>query len=697
MPTHAPSRFALLLLLLLLAMPAAAQRIIGDLETNTDKDMIAGEDSINGENGKKRKKNVPVDVRAWTIDPIVGTRTPADVDTLRHRFQNANHNEGPTGHYSSLSNLGSPRLSRIYMERQADDYYIFITPFTQFFQQDGQFKYYNTKSPYMNLTYQWCGSKTSGDDHFQALFANNIGKRLNFGGYFDYIYGKGYYDNQSTSFMNATAFANYLGDRYDLHFHYTHNFMKMGENGGIEDDIYITNPEDLSQSYRSGDIPTNLTKTWNRQEHDLIYLNHRYNIGFTRVDSDSIHGLRREFVPVTSIFHTFTLRSMRKNYRSYENPTDFYTYDFLPGDSASNHYRYTQISNYLGLSLREGFNKYALAGINAYVGFVHSRYAMPDTLASAATTTESRRKFTQSDIVIGAQLIRTQGHTLHYNAQAQFNVAGDNAGDLRLSGQADLNIPLLGDTARLDVSALLSNVKPSPFYSTYHAKHAWWDNDFDRISQTRLMATLTLPRYTFGRNMGGFTQLKAGVENIKNMVYIADQGTLYSTDDDGTAHYTHNALAMQESGNIQVVHLGLQQNFRFGPLHLENEVTFQTTTNEDVLPLPRLNTYNNIYFDFRIAKVLHCELGADMTYFTKYYAPDYSPAVGLFMTQNKDSRIQIGNYPLISVYANFYLKKTRFYVQYYHVNQSDGNYFWAPHYPMNPQGLHFGISWNFYD
>jgi hypothetical protein len=95
--------------------------------------------------------------------------------------------------------------------------------------------------------------------------------------------------------------------------------------------------------------------------------------------------------------------------------------------------------------------------------------------------------------------------------------------------------------------------------------------------------------------------------------------------------------------------------------------------------------------------VLNCELGGDLKYFTEYEAPDYSPVTSQFMLQNTNNRKKVGNYPLISIYANFDLKRTRFYLQYYHVNQSDGRYLWLPGYPMNPGGLHFGLSWNFYD
>ena len=86
-----------------------------------------------------------------------------------------------------------------------------------------------------------------------------------------------------------------------------------------------------------------------------------------------------------------------------------------------------------------------------------------------------------------------------------------------------------------------------------------------------------------------------------------------------------------------------------------------------------------------------------MKFFTKYEAPDYDPVTAQFMLQNENTREKIGGYPIFTVYANLALKKLRFHISYYHLNQSDGRYFTMPHYPMNPKGLRFGISWNFYD
>ncbi len=126
---------------------------------------------------------------------------------------------------------------------------------------------------------------------------------------------------------------------------------------------------------------------------------------------------------------------------------------------------------------------------------------------------------------------------------------------------------------------------------------------------------------------------------------------------------------------------------------------WQTTSDKYVLPLPTLTAYTNLYLKFRIAKVLNTEFGADLRYFTEYYAPTYCPAIGQYATQPGEDRIKVGNHPVINVYVNFQLQHTRFYVMVSHVNYSDegGTTYGAPHYPINPLTVRLGLSWNFFN
>ncbi|MBR1379630.1 MAG: putative porin [Bacteroidaceae bacterium] len=681
-----------LLISLIICATASAQRIVGELEANTDM-LMTPDDSLNSptDNKKKDKKEVPVDIRTWNIDNTYGNRQPTYVDTLAHQIHNHNLAEGINGHYNPLGNLGAPRLNHIFMERRnIGGDFIFLRTFDQFYVEPDQFRYYNTKSPYLNVCYDFCGSKNTGDDHVKVTYTNNVNRNINFGGLFDYMYGQGYYDSQSTSYMGSSAWVSYIGDTYDMHLQYTHNHMKLAENGGITDENYITHPENMERSYASSDIPTWLGNTWSKQEHDVIHLNHRYHIGFYRTVGDSA-SQSIEFVPVTSIFHTLDLQYLRRAYIAYDTPEYYHTHDNYAGlDTTDDRTKDLLVRNVVGLSLREGFNRYAQAGLNAYVAFEHQSFEMPDSIQTPLSDVarfKRKQKQSENTVSIGGQIIRTQGHTLHYNINAELGLTGAHSGDMKLEADGHLNIPLLGDTASLQLRAYIHRQTPAYYIRHYHSRHAWWDFDTDKETRTHMSAQLSWEKTR--------TTLNFAIENLKNYTYFSNTGT--QNPEGAPLPYSNNITPMQASQNIEVMSLTLLQDLKFGILHLDNDITFQTTTNRDVIPLPTLSLYHNIYLKFKYARVLGIEFGADLKYYTSYYMPDYSPIVSQFMTQNQANRVKIGNYPLISVYANFDLKRTRFYVQYYHANQSDGRYLWAPGYPINPKGLHMGINWNFYD
>ena len=685
-----PRHILLFIFFALFVHSSHAQRIISELETNSDMSMDARPDSAET---KKKKKIVPNDVRAWTVDKKYGNMSDADVDTLHHMFMNTDLPEGIEGHYNSLGNVGSPRQSRIYMERPITPDFIFVAPFDMFFVDTDNFRFYNTKSPFMNVTYNWNGSKNTGSDHVKVLYTNNAGKKFNFGGIFDYIYGRGYYDTQSTSYMNASAWASYIADKYNFHFYYQHNFMKTAENGGIEDEGYITNPENMARELTSNDIPTVLSQTWNRQEHDVVFFNHHYNIGFYRDEEVDSVTTKEVFVPVSKIFHSVKLQNMMRNHRAYKETENYHSYTYLPGDSTQDYTKYFNMKTLLGVSMCEGFNKWAMFGLNAYVGYEHNRFVLPDStryggLYTNKTGLVDNQSYKEHNILVGGQIIRTQGTTVHYNLDGEFVVAGEDVGQFEVDGHAEVNIPLLGDTAQVALNASIKNIGPSFYFDHYHSKHAWWENEMENEFRQRIEGVIDIPHT--------HTKITLGVENIKNFCYFQNTGIALPTSD-GKSVVSNNVSPMQCSDNIQVVSANLRQNFKLGILHWENDITYQTCSHSDVLPLPVVSLYTNLYLRFKIAKVLKTEFGADMKYFTEYNAPDYSPVIGMFMNQHQQKKEKVGNYPLLSVYANFDLKRTRFYVMYHHFNQSDGRYFWSPNYPMNPASIRFGLSWNFYD
>lgn len=719
-------------------------------------------------------KEIPEGIKVWTVDTRFGDRKAAVPDTISHMFMNSIFTTGLRGDYTTTGNLGAPRINRIVTDRPFGSQFIFTQPYDFIITPIEQFHFTNTLSPFTNITYNNAGNRTNGEDHLTTKFGVNAGKRLGVGFKFDYLYGRGYYQDQSTAHFNYTMYGSYLGDHYQAHLLMSTNHQKVSENGGITDDNYITHPESYSDKYSTNEIPTALSQNWNRNDNQHIFLTHRYNLGFSRkvsmteeeikakkfamaskkeneaqkrkdkatqegrLDDDktvTLQGrpddakimgaepisqkkdnnrvaldkqaadsllaaekktqidtawMKKEFVPVTSFIHTLKFDNYRRIYQAYKTPTDFYanTYtvdELLTGDSIYDKTRHYRLKNTFALSLLEGFNKWAKAGLKAFITSELRHFTLP-----SATGIDT---YNEHNLSFGAQLSKKQGKTFHYDAIAETWLTGEDAGQLKIDGSADLNFKLFGDTLTLTANGFFYRLNPTFYYRHYHSRHAWWDNtNMSKILHSKIQGILNYQKTR--------TTLRVAVDEIKNYTYFASSHTITSG-----KRVNHAITVNQNSGAIHLLTASLSQDFTFGPLNWESVITYQNSSNKTVLPVPTLNLYSNVYLRFKIAHVLRCDFGADVRYFTKYYAPDYVPSLGQYAVQTNtnttgsDSRVEIGNYPVVNVYANFHLKHTRFFIMMSHLNAGTGkkNYFYTPHYPLNQGILRFGLSWNFFN
>jgi hypothetical protein len=176
------------------------------------------------------------------------------------------------------------------------------------------------------------------------------------------------------------------------------------------------------------------------------------------------------------------------------------------------------------------------------------------------------------------------------------------------------------------------------------------------------------------------TTLSAGVENLQNFIYFDKDKNI-----------------AQESGNIQVVSARIDQKLRFGIFNWDNQVVYQLSGNDEVIPLPTLALYSNMYLQAKIVNELTLQLGIDAHYHTKYYAPGYEPALLQFYNQREK---EIGSYPISTIYANMHLKQTRFFLMFYNAASrvwTPIESFTLPNYPVNPFGLRVGVSVNLHN
>lgn len=412
-----------------------------------------------------------------------------------------------------------------------------------------------------------------------------------------------------------------------------------------------------------------------------------------QAEADSLEALmKREFVPVTSFIHTFDINNNNHKYQTYATPVDYYANRYFDeyvgkgfaGDSIYDWVKMLDMRNTFAIALMEGFNKYVPATLKVFATHNLRQYQMPELDDNGMARMD---KWTEHNISIGGQLRRTLGHTFHYNLQAETWLTGEDAGQLKLEGQTDLNFPLFGDTVRLAAKAYFYRLTPSFAERHYHGKHFWWDNDLEKTTRTRIEGLFSYEKTN--------TALRVAIEEIQNYTYL---GMSYTRVNNTNTALT--AAVQQHGGNINILTAQLDQKLKAGPLHWDNIITYQASSEKTVLPLPTLNVFSNLYLDFMVAQVLKVELGASATWFTKYEAPDFCPALNQFAIQeNPESRMELGNFPFVDVYANLHLKHARFFLMMNNVlgNSLNRQTFLVPHYPMNRSVLHFGISWNFFN
>ncbi len=796
-------RYTFLLALFVLVVNAAMAQF-DDNSTVDDRTFTADGYRKNKNAGRSdsiqsQHKEIPRGLKVWTIDERFGDRKPAVPDTLSYMYMNADLTYGKRGQYNTLGNLGSPRQNRIFIDRRATSEFFFLDPYDMFIVQPQDFQFTSTLSPITILSYNSAGDRNNGEDRFKAIFAVNAGKEWGFGFKFDYLYGRGYYSNQSASHFNYSMWGSYLGERYQAHLLLSLNHQKVAENGGIANDAYITHPESFRDNFSEDEIPTVLKQNWNRNDNQHVFFNHRYSLGFFRKvpmteeeikakefalksqqaqeaekdkekarrrakakgekfdeeaydkekrsvgrpddaviagdvsqaktttdntnenermtvnleDSTQMANLKKqdalakdstqkwmkdEYVPVTSFIHTARFDNYRRTYQAYNTPTDFYAqnyfnYGTVANDTIYDATKHWSLKNTFAVALLEGFNKWAKAGLKAFLSYELRHYALPSMITPSGSTVafyNGDKTWNQHDISVGGQLLKTLGKTFHYDVSAEAWLAGSRAGQFHVDGHAELGFPLLGDTVQLAATAFFHRSAPSFYMEQYYGKHYWWDNSLDQQIHSRILGEFSLKKTR--------TKLRVGYDVLKNYTYFGIQNDRVKSGDNYLVQ--HNDLNVRQSSSpINLLTLQLQQDFRLGIFNWQNVLTFQKSSKAEILPVPTFNAYSNLFIRFKIARVLDVDLGVDGRYFTSYYAPEYIPGIGAFGIQETDaSRTKIGNYPHLNAYANFQLQHTRFYVMFTHVNSADGGkYFYTPHYPLNQRVLQFGISWNFFN
>ena len=620
---------------------------------------------------------------------------------------------------SYLGVIGSPVQTYNFFKREEEENVVFYTPYRIYNYSPESLPMYNTKTPYTELAY-WgtlFSNQEKEETNIKVLTTQNILPELNVTLEYHRYGGNGMLRREDVDNRTFVAATNYLGKRYLMHAGYIYNRVEKSENGGIVDNTWI---RDTTVDAR--EIEVHLQNASNKIKKNTVFLDQSYRIPFSFIDNlghrkerraekarrDSImasgdttainallamdkekealeaeasDSLERDittaFIGHSSEYSVFTKLYTDEiasgedrqygrqlyNDRFYLNPT-----------TSADSQRVMKFENRLYIRLQPWSEDGIVSKLDVGIGDKLLNYY---DFSSTQNYLSKGRNVVRNSVYMYAGAQGQFKKFLRWDAVGRYTFLGAEANDFGVDANLNFNIfPFRKNrTSPISFNASFSTSLKEPdwYQQHYLSNHYKWDNSFGKISETKVEASAAIPLW----------KLKAsfGYALLSNNIY-------YDTD----------GIVRQNSTPMSVMTASLVKNFRLWKFHFDHQALFQLSSNTDVLPLPTLALNFRYYLQFDVKKnVMQMQLGANAWYTTRWYAPAYSPALGLFHNQTEE---QYGNSPYIDAFVNIQWKRACIFVKVVNVGmgwpENPVDYFSAHHYIRPQRAIKFGIFWPFY-
>ena len=611
---------------------------------------------------------------------------------------------------------GSPEQTYNYFKRADTDNAIFYTALQRYSYSPETLPNYNTKTPYTELAY-WgtlFANKEKEESNIKVLTTQNILPELNLTLEFRRYGGNGILKREDTNNRNVVIAGNYMGKRYLMHTGFIYNKVARSENGGVVDNFWI---RDTTVDAREIDIY--LKDASSTTKKNTVFLDQSYRIPFTFIenlkgrkerkqqealrasimesgDSLAIAALLKKEaeeleekeaaadtvnnnITTAIIGHSSEYSVFRRIYQDNIDKNDEFGRKFFndrfylnPTRSADS-LRVMKFENRFFIRLQPWKSDGIVSKLDVGIG---------DKLANYFS-------FKTSDYIQGSSNTLLNSTYLYAGAKGQYKkyFTWDAKGEYTFLGyemndfgvHANLGFsayPFRRDkNSPLTLKAHFETTLKEPDYYEQHVctNHYRWDNDFGKISSTKIGATLEIPRWDLNASFD--------YALLSNNIYYDTLG-----------------IVRQNPEPMSVMTASLQKNFKLWKFHLDHQALFQISSNKDVLPLPMLALNLRYYLQFNVVKkVMQMQIGANAAFTTKWYAPAFNPVLGVFHNQNVE---EYGNCPYIDAFVNIQWKRACIFVKVVNVNMGwpnkSADYFSAAGYIAPQRAIKFGIFWPFY-
>ena len=600
-----------------------------------------------------------------------------------------------------------------YFNRTSENGVSFYDPYESWTYSAKTLPYYNTKTAYTELAYYGTlfANTQKASDNIHILTSQNLFPSINYTLEYNRFGGNGIMEHEATANKTLSASVNYVGKKYLMHAGYINNRITRTDNGGITD---VSMVRDTTLNAR--EYPVYLSKASTSILRKTVFLDQQYRIPFTFINrmqekkrdkayrerilasgdstlivaADSLVALAAaeraaaadsldpDDITTAFIGHSSEYSVFRRRYQDQISSSDktgrmFYddAFNYNPTNS-NDSARVSKLENRVFIRLQPWADDAIVSKLNGGLGNrITNWYDFDPTFLKGNTNTVWNSTFVYAGVE--GQL----RDYIHWDATGDYVFLGSEMNDLSLKANANFTLHPFRRARKSPVSLgvhLESDLKePGHYHSQYFSNHYRWNNDFRKTSSTKLRANLDIPRWNVNMDVG----------------YALLDGNIY---------YDSLSVVRQNTSPMSVLSASVSKNIVLGPLHLDNRLLFQLSSNQDIIPLPLVAGNLRWYLQFDISNsTMRMQIGGDVWYNTKYYSPGWNPAVGVFYNQKKE---QYTNGPVIDAFVNVQWKRACIFVKGENIGQGwpmdKFDYFSAHNYIRTQRALKFGLYWPFY-
>lgn len=561
-----------------------------------------------------------------------------ELDTLLTNFHNYDPVAKSGWKYQDLGNIGSAAKPVFFTLPEWIGQSSGFNAYNLYFKDPSQRKYYDSKSPFTEMSAFYGGGNRNLLD---LSFARNVNPRWNVG--FDF----------STQRVRKTL-----------------NPSKR------DDQMVVQNAYALHTNYRSENGRYWLLGAFSRMKH---VVNEIGGIVPPSVDPNSIYftyedakvwlqnSRARELRQEYHLYQEFKLGNGLQLYHVLDRKNQALVFEALLNTKDADFYPKERLVNPDTTQHRNDFsewrNEFGMKG--TVKGFYYNSFVkLRNGTRWSPLLSPENRPFTE--LYLGGELVGKLSDTWQISADGEYLFPGN----FRLHG--------LFISPWLEVDYTKALYQPTALQQEYRGNHQQWKNDFSDIGVDQVKGTLKLPL----ENLQVWPSLT--LTRINRYVYFGqDQSPLQA---EGQVFLLSPSLKAT---------LPLGKKFRMDTEWIYTQISASAS---NALRIPKWYANTRVYFDGPLFdNNVVVQMGIDARYRSTFYADAYQPALQQFFIQD---RFQISAYPVLDLFLNFKINRTRVLVKYNHLNaglMAQEGYFVTPDYTGYRSFLDLGITWYLFD